>query len=121
MFQTGLYVHPVYNGNWPQVVIDRVRYNDAQANLSVSRLPTLTQVEIARMNGTSDYLGVNYYLSNLISNALEGAVENLSYENDVRVNVGVDPSWPTGSNNYPVRKFIHYFSEMLIILCKIVL
>lgn len=97
--QTGLYLNPIYNGNWPQVVIERVTFRDNSS--TSSRLPTFTDSELSRIRGTSDFLGVNYYLANLISNA-EEATNGSSYDNDVRAVVQVDPSWSIGYNNYPV-------------------
>lgn len=95
-------MNPIYNGNWSDVVVERVTFRDNLENASVSRLPKFTQEEIERIKGTSDFLGVNYYLTNLISNAEEATNGVLSYDNDVRAVVGVDPSWTIGHNNYPV-------------------
>lgn len=105
LFQTGLYLNPIYNGNWPEVVIQRTELRDqlANANASVSRLPKFTEAEITTIMGTSDYLGVNYYLANLISNDAEATGGILGYESDVRAKVGVDSSWTIGYNNFPVR------------------
>lgn len=95
-------MNPVYNGNWPDVVIERTQFRDNLEKLSLHRLPKLTEAEIERIKGTSDYLGVNYYLANLISNREESSDGVLSYDNDVRANVEVDPNWIIGYNNYPV-------------------
>lgn len=94
-------MNPVYNGNWPDVVIERTQFRD-NLEQSVDRLPIFSQAEIERIKGTSDFLGVNYYLTNLISNREESSDRVLSYDNDVRANVEVDPNWIIGYNNYPV-------------------
>ncbi|ENN74637.1 myrosinase 1 [Dendroctonus ponderosae] len=57
----GLFGHPIFVGNWPQVVIDRVANVSAVQGFNESRLPSFTDEEVALINGTQDYLGFNYY------------------------------------------------------------
>lgn len=83
-------------------MIDRTTFRDQLENQTVPRLPRFTDAEIKRIRGTTDFLGVNHYLTNLISNQKEATDHVLSYDNDVRANVGVDSSWQIGTNNYPV-------------------
>lgn len=57
--QLGMFAHPIYKGNWPQVVIDRVGKRSAMEGLEESRLPAFTKEEIDYINGTYDWFGVN--------------------------------------------------------------
>lgn len=95
-------MNPIYNGNWSEIIIERTTFRDNTGKVPVPRLLKFTETEIERIKGTSDYLGINYYLTNLISNKEESTDGVLSYDNDVRANVEVDPNWPIGTNNYPV-------------------
>lgn len=95
-------MNPIYNGNWPEIVIQRTEFRDQLANELVSRLPKFTQAEIERIKGTSDYLGINYYHSNLIADIAEEIDGVLSYDTDVRVSVGIASNWTTGFNNSTV-------------------
>lgn len=54
-----MFAHPIYKGNWPQVVIDRVGKRSAMEGLEESRLPAFTKEEIDYINGTYDWFGVN--------------------------------------------------------------
>nr|CAI5861044.1 unnamed protein product [Callosobruchus analis] len=44
-FEYGLYAHPIFRGNWPQVVIDRVALRSKLEGYPQSRLPELTAEE----------------------------------------------------------------------------
>lgn len=55
----GLYAHPVFIGNWPQIVIDVVDTRSELAGFTRSRLPKFTEEQIDYINGTMDYLGLN--------------------------------------------------------------
>ncbi|KAL1514215.1 hypothetical protein ABEB36_003506 [Hypothenemus hampei] len=58
-FTCGLYVNPIFTGNWPQSVIDRVANRSQLEGYSFSRLPQFTQEEIDYINGTHDYFSLN--------------------------------------------------------------
>lgn len=106
VFQNGLYLNPIFNGNWPTVVIQRTKFRDQLANSSKIRLPKFTDAEINRIKGTYDYLGINYYYANLIANVPESNSTVLDYDSDVRVDVGVDPNWIV-NYLFPVSKFLN--------------
>lgn len=55
----GLYANPIYNGNWPQVVIDRVGNRSLNEGFARSRLPEFTPEEIEFIRGTSDFFCLN--------------------------------------------------------------
>lgn len=58
-FQLGFFAHPIYLGNWPQVMIDRIGNLSEQQGLNSSRLPELTEEEITLIKGTHDFFGLN--------------------------------------------------------------
>ncbi|CAH1162763.1 unnamed protein product [Phaedon cochleariae] len=97
-FEYGLYANPIFNGNWPQVVIDRVAQASAAENLTRSRLPAFTQEEIDNINGTWDFMGFNTYWTHLVSDTVEGAYPVPSYQNDIRAIISNDPDWNVAPN-----------------------
>ncbi|KAL1514332.1 hypothetical protein ABEB36_003605 [Hypothenemus hampei] len=97
----GLFGHPIFIGNWPQVIIDRIGNLSALQGLNASRLPEFTSEEIELIKGTYDYMGFNYYTTfyatpiNNIEN-IELVVQ--SYGVDRNVNSSVDPAWTSSAS-----------------------
>ncbi|CAH1953400.1 unnamed protein product [Acanthoscelides obtectus] len=65
-FESGMYGHPLYKGDWPEIVKAKVSYNSKKEGRQQSRLPELSPEEIERIKGTNDFLGLNYYVSALV-------------------------------------------------------
>ncbi|KAJ8936637.1 hypothetical protein NQ314_012253 [Rhamnusium bicolor] len=86
-FTFGLYANPIFNGNWPQVVIDRIKLRSEKENFSKSRLPEFTVEEIAYIKGTYDYFGFNSYSSSLVENVDEAPFGEPSFNNDQRLTI----------------------------------
>lgn len=115
-FEFGLYANPIFNGNWPQVVIDRVSERSKRENFTKSRLPKFTKEEIDYINGTFDFMGFNTYWTNLVANIEESVYGIPSYMKDIRARVTIDPSWMLGSNGntivpYGARKFLQWVKK----------
>ncbi|XP_050305714.1 myrosinase 1-like [Anthonomus grandis grandis] len=60
-FDLGWFANPVFIGNWPQVMIDRIANRSKLEGLARSRLPEFTQEEIDYINGTHDFFAINTY------------------------------------------------------------
>ncbi|XP_060534450.1 myrosinase 1-like isoform X2 [Cylas formicarius] len=91
--------NPIYFGNWPQVMIDRIAAKSKQDNYPFSRLPEFTQEEIEFIKGTNDFLPLNYYTSALVQYADEwtGAP---SYWLDINVQTFANESWPKSASDW---------------------
>uniref|UniRef100_A0AC34FKX1 Beta-glucosidase n=1 Tax=Panagrolaimus sp. ES5 TaxID=591445 RepID=A0AC34FKX1_9BILA len=63
-FDWGWWANPVFNGDYPKVMKDRINASsiNSQKRL-VSRLPEFTDEQKQALNGSADFLGVNYYRS----------------------------------------------------------
>lgn len=63
-----MYSNPIFheNGNYPQVVIDRVGNRSKAEGFSKSRLPTFTAEEIENIKGTYDFFALNHYKTDII-------------------------------------------------------
>ncbi|ESO97357.1 hypothetical protein LOTGIDRAFT_231551, partial [Lottia gigantea] len=98
----GWFAHPIYvNGDYPQVMKDIVSRNSKGQNLPKSRLPEFTAEEKERINGTSDFFGMNSYTSGIAraEDPIEAAKQKPNYFGDRGAIIYADPDWkPSGSS-----------------------
>jgi len=97
-FDSGIFAHPVFSkeGDYPEVVRERVDYNSKREGRSSSRLPSFTKDEILEIRGSSDFFGLNHYTSRYATSGLEGPDPSL--ESDAGALSSCDPSWKTGKS-----------------------
>ncbi|XP_039884309.1 lactase-phlorizin hydrolase-like [Simochromis diagramma] len=62
-FYLGWFSHPIFNGDYSEIVKTRIRERSLAAGLPQSRLPEFTAEEIKRIKGTHDFFGLNHYTS----------------------------------------------------------
>lgn len=98
--QYGWFVEPIIFGNYPQILIDRVSNFSLAEGFEKSRLPEFTNEEIQIMNGTFDFMGLNFYSSSLVTLADPDAGESPSHWRDVGVQSYQDPSWPSSASGW---------------------
>ncbi|XP_072388500.1 myrosinase 1-like [Diabrotica undecimpunctata] len=115
-FEFGLYAHPIFFGDWPQVVKDRVNYRSKMENYPESRLPEFTVEEMKYINRTADYVAFNFYNTKLIKDIDEASFDTTSFDNDLRVKEDVDPRWTIaydGNTIYPqgLRSYLKWIAE----------
>ncbi|XP_056640977.1 myrosinase 1-like [Diorhabda sublineata] len=60
-FMLGIFANPLYVGDFPEIVKFRVAERSKAEGRTQSRLPELTQEEIAYIKGTSDFFAFNVY------------------------------------------------------------
>lgn len=71
-----------------------------------SRLPKFTAEEIARIRGTYDFMGLNFYSTNLIEDSHEGYHPDLIHvNNDAQIKESKDPNWPTSAVDWLTVSF----------------
>ncbi|XP_029711459.2 myrosinase 1 isoform X1 [Aedes albopictus] len=95
-FEMGWIAHPIFVGDYPQVMKDRVALMSAEQGATQSRLPVFSEEEMYRIKGTADFLGLNAYTSSLVKkNGLNNPAEHKvpSHDHDSGIMIGVDPSW----------------------------
>ncbi|XP_050306195.1 myrosinase 1-like [Anthonomus grandis grandis] len=116
-FQLGWFAHPVYLGNWPQVMIERIAERSKGEGFAQSRLPELSQEEIDFINGTFDFFALNTYSSTLIGWADDSPISQPSYDLDTNVYATSDPSWTFAEVGYVVswplgiRKLVKWIND----------
>ncbi|KAG7282274.1 hypothetical protein CRUP_033801, partial [Coryphaenoides rupestris] len=60
-FYIGWFAHPIFNGDYSNVMKTIIHDRSLAGGLSKSRLPVFTPEEIKRIKGTHDYFGFNHY------------------------------------------------------------
>uniref|UniRef100_V5I9B9 Myrosinase 1 n=1 Tax=Anoplophora glabripennis TaxID=217634 RepID=V5I9B9_ANOGL len=101
-FEFGLYANPIYKGNWPQEVIDRVDYRSEKENFTKSRLPKFTDEEINYIKGTSDFMAISLFYTIIVKDIKEAEFGDPSYMKDVKVELYLRTSWKLAVNGQPI-------------------
>ncbi|XP_062550641.1 myrosinase 1-like [Armigeres subalbatus] len=107
-FFLGWYANPIFSaeGNYPQVMIDRVGNNSVAQGFTKSRLPVFTQDEINKLKGSADFFGYNTYTTARvykIDDTNSVGFPEPSFDHDRGIIEYQDPEWPeTGSNWFRV-------------------
>ncbi|CAG9765656.1 unnamed protein product [Ceutorhynchus assimilis] len=92
-FNLGWYAHPVYVGNWPQIMIDRIGNRSALEGLPKSRLPAWSAEELEFVKGTHDYFGLNMYTALRVSAIDEPEIGDSSYYSDKGTATSFGADW----------------------------
>uniref|UniRef100_A0A8C6L0B8 Lactase n=1 Tax=Nothobranchius furzeri TaxID=105023 RepID=A0A8C6L0B8_NOTFU len=90
-FYIGWFAHPIYNGDYNDVMKTVIRERSLAAGLSKSRLPEFTPEEIKRIKGTYDYFGFNHYTTVLAFPVDFGNLQH--YDADRGAGTVVDRTW----------------------------
>lgn len=106
-------MHPIFslNGDYPQVMIDRISAMSMQDGLKRSRLPQFTHEEIERIHNTSDFFGLNHYTTVLVTRNDRNNSANFpvpSFEHDKGIVESADPNWPKSGSEWLRVSWILY-------------
>uniref|UniRef100_A0A3Q0R1W9 Lactase n=1 Tax=Amphilophus citrinellus TaxID=61819 RepID=A0A3Q0R1W9_AMPCI len=114
-FYLGWFAHPIFNGDYSEIVKTRIRDRSLAAGLPHSRLPEFTPEEIKRVKGTHDFFGLNHYTSVLAFPVDYG--DDASFDADKGVVTVSDRVWlDTGSvwlkvAPFGLRKLLNFIKE----------
>ncbi|KAM9364867.1 lactase/phlorizin hydrolase-like [Pholidichthys leucotaenia] len=84
-FYLGWFSHPIFNGDYSEIVKSRIRERSLAAGLPESRLPEFTPEEIQRIKGTHDFFGLNHYTTVLAFPVDHGTAEGFDADRGVVV------------------------------------
>ncbi|XP_046610449.1 myrosinase 1-like isoform X1 [Neodiprion virginianus] len=93
-FICGLLAHPIYIGDYPSVVKERVAHVSKALGYPESRLPTFSPDWISYIKGTADFFALNHYSSQIVAPDTDEA--RGIYNTDMGVTMSYRESWPTG-------------------------
>lgn len=98
MFQFGIYAHPIFVGDYPEVVRNNVDKFSGEQGYPWSRLPKFDQEMINYIKGTSDFLGLNYYTSRI--SAYNPARTSPIIYDDSKADSYGDEKWPRAKSTW---------------------
>lgn len=103
-FQLGLYAHPIFHpdGDYPQVMIDRIANRSKAEGFTRSRLPSFTSAEVNSIRGTADYFGLNHYTSYKANYVADYEISEPNFYLDQGTNTEYVESTIHGNNGWPV-------------------
>ncbi|KAM6934821.1 lactase/phlorizin hydrolase-like [Xenentodon cancila] len=114
-FYIGWFAHPIYNGDYNDVMKTVIRDRSLAAGLPKSRLPEFTPEEIKRIKGTYDYFGFNHYTTVL---AFPADYKNLQhYDADRGAGTSVDRTWLDSGSGwlkmtpFGLRRILNFIME----------
>ncbi|XP_028847202.1 lactase-phlorizin hydrolase-like [Denticeps clupeoides] len=114
-FYIGWFAHPVFNGDYNDVMKTVIRERSLAAGLAKSRLPEFTPAEVERIKGTYDYFGFNHYTTVL---AFKVDYKNLQhYDADRGAGTIADRAWLDSGSSWlkvtPVgfRKILNFIKD----------
>lgn len=109
-FELGKFSNPIFSkdGGYPQVMIDQIGNKSLAEGRAWSRLPTMSEETKKYIQGTSDFLALNYYTSRLVI-PREDEPTKISWYDDTNLDGPVDPSWPRAKSQwlYSVPEGLH--------------
>ncbi|KAK7877247.1 hypothetical protein WMY93_032048 [Mugilogobius chulae] len=114
-FFLGWFAHPIYIGDYSDIMKDTIRNRSLEGGLTQSRLPEFTPEEIKRINGTHDYFGLNHYTTKLIFPIDYGTQQN--YDADRGVGAVDDWSWLESGSSwlkvtpFGIRRLLRHIKE----------
>lgn len=97
-----MYLHPIFHkdGNYPQIVIDRIAKRSALEGFKRSRLPSFTSEEINWIRGSADFLGVNHYTTNISQAIAEPEIGEPFYHYDKGYAEYQNASWNGSASSW---------------------
>ena len=99
-FQLGWYAHAIFiDGKYPEVMRSKIDEKSEQQGFEKSRLPNFTDEESLSIQGTSDFLGINFYTSHVVYPEV-GDIYDISFYSDQDVGSYQDDTWYTAASSW---------------------
>nr|XP_023028609.1 myrosinase 1-like [Leptinotarsa decemlineata] len=125
-FMWGIFAHPLYYGDWPEIMKTRIAMRSKLEGFNQSRLPEMTQEEINYIKGTNDFFALNSYTTVLVKAIQEPEISSPNSTKDIGVFAYQRDDWLSSSASWlkfvpwGMRKLLkwikdEYFSPNIII------
>ncbi|XP_070575581.1 lactase-like protein [Ptychodera flava] len=99
-FMLGWYAHPIFLGDYPEVMKTRIAELSEQQGLPESRLPEFTTAEKENIKDTSDFFGLNHYTSRLVNTETNDTLNPPGWDKDHGVNRFTGENWPRAESEW---------------------
>ncbi|KAL3857520.1 hypothetical protein ACJMK2_012180 [Sinanodonta woodiana] len=105
-FNLGWFANPIYvNGDYPDVMKSKIGNKSREQSINTSRLPEVTEEEKILVNGTYDFLGLNFYSASMVQSNIMTTKEP-SFDNDKDISgKGIPGALGSGSDWLKVTPF----------------
>ncbi|XP_076260145.1 myrosinase 1-like [Rhynchophorus ferrugineus] len=115
-FYCGLFANPIFNGDWPEVVKERVAYRSWLEGYNFSRLPEFTPQQKRFIKGSADYFALNAYSSYVVEPVDDDYYSAPSLAQDSAYITSTDPSWLQSSDTIVsdpngIRSIINFVND----------
>jgi beta-glucosidase/6-phospho-beta-glucosidase/beta-galactosidase len=103
-YRLGWFAHPLFSkeGGYPKIMIEEIGKRCKLEGRAFSRLPKMDKKTKAFVRESSDFFGINYYTSRLIS--VDRSEHNLTdtpaWFKDAKSIIHVDPKWKRGKSEW---------------------
>ncbi|XP_015240203.1 PREDICTED: lactase-phlorizin hydrolase [Cyprinodon variegatus] len=114
-FYIGWFAHPIFNGDYSEMMKTIIRERSLAAGLAKSRLPEFTPEEIKRIKGTHDYFGFNHYTTVMAFPVEYGNLQH--YDADRGAGTLSDHSWLDSGSGwlkvtpFGMRRILNFIKE----------
>jgi len=99
-FNLGWYAHAIFiDGKYPEVMRSKIDEKSQAQGFPESRLPNFTEEESEMIAGSSDFLGINFYTSNIVYPKVSD-IEDVSYFADPDVADEQHESWYVAGSSW---------------------
>ncbi|CAO1425867.1 unnamed protein product [Diamesa serratosioi] len=101
-YSLGLFANPIFSkdGGYPQIMIDEIGNSSVKEGHPWSRLPPMTDEVKKSIQGSADFLGLNYYTSRIIKPKQKTLNDKVGFVNDVGIDLMIDPSWKMAKSTW---------------------
>ncbi|CRK95548.1 CLUMA_CG009013, isoform A [Clunio marinus] len=103
-YRLGWFAHPLFSesGGYPNVMVNEIEIRSKLEGRSFSRLPKFSNQEKAFIRGSSDFFGLNYYTSRLLSvdKTEHDPLESPAWFKDSRSLIDVNSTWKCAKSSW---------------------
>lgn len=97
-------------------MIEEIAKNSMEEGRRRSRLPVFDEDWITYIKGTADFVGVNYYTSNLVKLEVDPNSSKPPFLRDQRLTTYADPSWKQAKSDW-LFSFPQGIRDILRLIC----
>lgn len=114
-FYIGWFAHPIFNGDYSDIMKNIIKERSLAAGLPKSRLPEFSPEEVKRIKGTYDYFGFNHYTTVLAFPVDYGKLQH--YDADRGAGTIADRTWLDSGSSwlkmspFGFRRILNFIKE----------
>jgi beta-glucosidase/6-phospho-beta-glucosidase/beta-galactosidase len=103
-YRLGWFAHPIFSetGGYPPIMVKEIGTRCKHEGRNSSRLPNIDEKTKIFLRGSSDFFGLNYYTSRLLSidKSEQNASDSPAWFKDAKSVILVDPKWKRGKSEW---------------------